>query len=68
MRTRPCVRLFRIIDTLTSASVLPGVNDILEELWKKVVFASHDCIDNMSRPWVVVVRFRPADRRIGSKA
>ena len=30
MRTHPCVRLFCIIDTLTSASVLPGIDVIIE--------------------------------------
>jgi hypothetical protein len=50
MRTHPCVRLFCIIDTLTSASVLPGIDAIIEELPKRVVFTRHDYIDNMSRP------------------
>lgn len=31
-RTHPCVRLFCIIDTLTSASMRPGVNGNIEEL------------------------------------
>jgi hypothetical protein len=34
-RTPPCVRLFCIIDTLTSASVLPGVDGNIEELPEK---------------------------------
>jgi hypothetical protein len=54
MRTRPCVRLFCIVDTLTSASVLPGINDIIEELPKWVVFAGHNYMDNMSRLQFVV--------------
>jgi len=51
MRTHPCVRLFCIIDTLTSASVLPGIDVIIEELPKRVVGADHGCIGNMSRPY-----------------
>ena len=53
MRTRPCVRLFCIVDTLTSASVLPGINDIIEELGKRVAFAGHNYMNNMSRPQFV---------------
>jgi hypothetical protein len=48
MRTHPCVRLFCIIDTLTSASVLPGIEVIIEELVKRVVFIGHDHLGNMS--------------------
>jgi hypothetical protein len=44
------VRLFCIIDTLTSASVLPGIDVIIDELPKRVVFTRHDYMDNMSRP------------------
>jgi hypothetical protein len=53
MRTHPCVRLFCIIDTLTSASVLPGINDIIEQQLKRVVGADHDCMGNMSRPSIL---------------
>jgi hypothetical protein len=35
MRTHPCVRLFCIIDTLTSASMLPGIDRYIEELPEK---------------------------------
>jgi hypothetical protein len=48
MRTRPCVRLFCIVDTLTSASVLPGINYIIDEAPASVVCSGHDHIDNMS--------------------
>jgi hypothetical protein len=48
MRTHPCVRLFCIIDTLTSASVLPGIDVIIEESSKGVAFTGHDHTDNMS--------------------
>jgi hypothetical protein len=48
MRTHPCVRLFCIVDTLTSASVLPGINDIINEVPESVVCAGHDHMDNMS--------------------
>jgi len=34
-RTPPCVRLFCIVDTLTRASVLPGVDGNSEELPEK---------------------------------
>ena len=51
--TAQCARIraydfFCIIDTLTSASVLPGVDVIIEEFRKSVVSASHDRVDNMS--------------------
>ena len=48
MRTHPCVRLFCIVDTLTSASVLPGINDIIDEAPQSVVCTGHDHMDNMS--------------------
>jgi hypothetical protein len=48
MRTHPCVRLFCIVDTLTSASVLPGINDIIDEAPASVVCTGHDHMDNMS--------------------
>jgi hypothetical protein len=35
MRTHPCVRLFCIVDTLTSASVLPGINDIIDKVTRE---------------------------------
>jgi hypothetical protein len=47
-RTHPCVRLFCIIDTLTSASVLPGIEVIIGEFRESVVSASHELVDNMS--------------------
>ena len=50
MRTHPCVRLFCIVDTLTSASVLPGVEDSIDEVPERVVCAGHDRLDNMSSP------------------
>ena len=49
MRTHPCVRLFCIVDTLTSASVLPGINYIIDEAPASVVCTGHDHMDNMSR-------------------
>jgi hypothetical protein len=48
MRTHPCVRLFCIVDTLTSASVLPGIDDIIDEAPTSVVRSGHDHMDNMS--------------------
>jgi hypothetical protein len=33
--------------------MLPGVEVIIEELPKIVVFAGHDHIDNMSRLWAI---------------
>jgi hypothetical protein len=36
-RTHPCVRLFCIIDTLTSASMRPGVDASIDGSLKKVV-------------------------------
>jgi hypothetical protein len=48
VRTHPCVRLFCIVDTLTSASVLPGIDDIIKELPASVVCADHGHMDNMS--------------------
>ena len=48
MRTHPCVRLFCIIDTLTSASVLPGIYDIIKDYSARVVCTDHDPPDNMS--------------------
>jgi hypothetical protein len=41
MRTHPCVRLFCIVDALTSASLLPGIDIIIEEFPRRVVFAGH---------------------------
>jgi hypothetical protein len=49
MRTHPCVRLFCIVDTLTSASVLPGIDDIIKEARGCVVLAGHGPFGNMSR-------------------
>ena len=48
MRTHPCVRLFCIVDALTSASVLPGIDAIIEELLQSVVCTGHGRMDNMS--------------------
>jgi hypothetical protein len=48
MRTHPCVRLFCIVDTLTSASVLPGIDGIIDEAPTSVVRSGHDHMDNMS--------------------
>jgi hypothetical protein len=61
MRTHPCARLFCIIDTLTSASVLPGIHVIIEEFRKSVVSASHDRVDNMSSYAALRVRRRLFD-------
>jgi hypothetical protein len=49
MRTHPCVRLFCIVDTLTSASVLPGIDDIIKDARGRVVRAGHGPFGNMSR-------------------
>jgi hypothetical protein len=48
MRTHPCVRLFCIVDALTSASVLPGIDVIIKELLQGVVCTGHGQMDNMS--------------------
>jgi hypothetical protein len=41
MRTHPCVRLLCIIDTLTSASVLPGIEVIIQEPPTRVARSGH---------------------------
>jgi hypothetical protein len=61
MRTHPCVRLFCIIDTLTSASVLPGIEVIIEEFRRSVVSAGHDLMGNMSSYAALRVRRRLFD-------
>ena len=33
--------------------MLPGINDIIEELGKRVAFAGHNYMNNMSRPQFV---------------
>jgi len=50
MRTHPCVRLFCIIDTLTITSMLPGVDDNIDDVPLAVARAGHDRNCNMSRP------------------
>jgi hypothetical protein len=59
MRTHPCVRLFCIIDTLTSASMLPGIEDIIREAQGGVVRAGHGPFGNMSRYAPIRKRLEP---------
>jgi hypothetical protein len=61
-RTHPCVRLFCIIDTLTSASVLPGIDAIIQEYSGRVVCNGHDPVGDMSSSPGFVVRKRRAQK------
>ena len=47
-RTHHCVRLFCIIDTLTITSVLPGVDDIIDEYATGIARTGHAHARNMS--------------------
>jgi hypothetical protein len=48
VRTPHCVRLFCIINTLTIASMLPGVDAIIHEASSAIARAGHVFIGNMS--------------------
>ena len=61
MRGYQCARVhahdfFYIIDTLTSASLLPGVDVIIEDLPTRVVGTDHGRVNDMSKPHFVVFR------------
>lgn len=47
-RTHHCVRLFCIIDTLTITSVLPGIDDIIDEYPTGIARTGHAHVRNMS--------------------
>ena len=47
-RTHHCVRLFCIIDALTITSVLPGIDDIIDEYRTGIARTGHAHARNMS--------------------